>query len=64
MEKIQEIDTYILDNDNPAVCPKCGARTLFIDLENNVQYHLCPNTGCLHEFYGEFETEEERSQIY
>jgi transposase-like protein len=52
------MDIYILDHDQPTTCPKCGARTDFIEEEGNHptlcdQRHTC--LGCGYKFIGEFE---------
>lgn len=55
---------YILDNDQPTTCPKCGARTTFdefTDKEGYKQRHTCLNPICACVFVGEFESEEERT---
>lgn len=54
---------YILDNDQPTVCPKCGARTDFEQFEEDgiiVQKHHCLDSNCSFVFLGEFESEMER----
>ena len=45
-------DIYILDQDQPATCPKCGARTDFAEL-GDYQVHTCKECG--YSFVGEFE---------
>lgn len=53
---------YILDNDQPTTCPKCGARTDFEQFEEDgtiVQKHRCLNINCAFVFLGEFESEAE-----
>lgn len=55
--------TYILDNDQPTNCPKCGARTDFEQFEEDgtiVQKHRCLAPNCFYIFLGEFESEMER----
>ena len=54
-------ETYILDNDQPTTCPKCGKRTDWTDNEDGSQDHKC--LGCGYEFRGEFEPREERQLI-
>jgi len=52
--------TYILDNNQPATCPKCGARTEWeniIVLKIASQLHTCLASSCNYKFIGEFETE-------
>lgn len=44
---------YILDNEQPPTCPKCGARTDFEENEDGTQAHTCLN--CKFQFTGEFE---------
>lgn len=56
MKKIDEI--FILDNDQPTSCPKCGSRTDFKEETFNnrlIQIHKCLNKKCAKEFIGEFE---------
>ena len=52
-------DVFILDNDQPATCPYCGARTEFEDYHNadlgDYQLHHCVNNNCINNFIGVFE---------
>lgn len=45
-----KLHTYIL-TDQPTVCPICGARTNFVDLNKYTQHHNCP--CCNYEFFAE-----------
>ncbi len=58
-----ELDTFYLDNDQPATCPKCGSRTDFdgsrMGTAQDPQHHKCLNKKCGFEFKGEFEAEGE-----
>jgi hypothetical protein len=59
---ILQIEVYILDNEQPTSCPKCGLRTEFTETVVNemiVQHHHCPQTLCQYKFIGEFAKEEE-----
>jgi len=56
-----EMNIFILDNEQPTCCPKCGTRTDFeevINRDKTFQMHHCANKECLYEFIGEFESEE------
>lgn len=55
-----ELDIYILDNDQPTTCPKCGVRTDWIEIDNDRFFHTCLDKECNYQFIGEFETDEER----
>lgn len=46
---------FILDDEQPTTCPKCGARTDFKDLDGEKQEHVC--LGCGFKFIGEFEND-------
>ncbi len=35
-----ELDAYVLDEDQPTVCPKCGSRTDFVVVDCR-QIHQC-----------------------
>jgi hypothetical protein len=57
-----ELQTFYLDNDNPATCPHCGTRTDFKHDPRNPdapQHHKCMNKKCGFEFMGEFEPDGE-----
>jgi len=41
--------------ENPMTCPKCGSRTNFGDLPNNMQIHVC--MACNHSFLAEHDDE-------
>jgi hypothetical protein len=45
---------YILDNDQPTTCPKCGSRTRFVEYTGAIQKHHCLGKDCLYSFIGEF----------
>jgi hypothetical protein len=52
-------NTYILDNDQPTTCPKCGARTDFYEIDNKdepIQEHYCMQVACSYTFWGVFES--------
>jgi hypothetical protein len=53
------MDIYIVDNEQPTTCPKCGTRTDFEEMNEKkkiiIQKHSCPNPKCKYEFIGEFE---------
>jgi hypothetical protein len=54
----KEKQTYILDNDQPTTCPKCGTRTYFTEhlFEGKIiQTHSCSYKLCKYSFIGEFE---------
>jgi len=63
INKIKEVFAghhYILDNEQPTTCPKCGARVYFVEIRENKElrhYNLCLNKSCKYEFVGEFEGE-------
>lgn len=40
-----DLDHYILDDDQPTTCPKCCARTGFIEAPEGWQMHTCPQCG-------------------
>ncbi len=49
---------YILENEQPTTCPKCGARTDFVQLRYRsrvIQKHSCLWPYCKYVFIGEFE---------
>lgn len=49
-------DLYILDDDQPTTCPKCGARTeILAEDYSGTQAHRCP--ACGYAFIGELDTE-------
>ena len=43
--KIDDLDCYIL-NDQPTTCGKCGARTNFEEISEELQKHECLNPSC------------------
>lgn len=58
---ISQMELYILDNEQPTGCPKCGTRTEFTETIINemiVQHHHCPQLLCQYNFTGEFDKEE------
>ena len=58
---ISQMELYILDNEQPTGCPKCGTRTEFTETIINemiVQHHNCPQLLCQYNFTGEFDKEE------
>ncbi len=58
---ISQMELYILDNEQPTGCPKCGTRTEFAETIINemiVQHHHCPQLLCQYKFTGEFDKEE------
>ncbi len=44
----KELNIYLIDSDTLPVCPLCGARTSFDELDNSTQLHQCLN--CSHQF--------------
>lgn len=50
---LQPIEVYLF-TDQPATCPKCGARTEiimeFTKVRAQTQYHKCMHIGCGFEF--------------
>lgn len=45
------LDTYLLDDDQPTICPICGSRTDFNeDIIVKAQHHICLNDNCRYEF--------------
>ena len=58
---ISQMELYILDNEQPTGCQKCGTRTEFTETIINemiVQHHHCPQLLCQYKFTGEFDKEE------
>lgn len=58
MNTDDKLDVYILDDDQPTTCPKCGARTYFTEVGKasaQVQHHKCLNEQCGYVFNGVFE---------
>jgi len=56
------MEIYILDNEQPTTCSKCGMRTVFSEniIDQTIaQYHQCPQPLCQYKFVGEFATNEE-----
>lgn len=54
------MEVYILDNEQPTGCPKCGVRTEFTETFIDgmiVQHHHCPQPLCQYKFIGEFDKE-------
>lgn len=47
-KSLHELDVYV-SGDHPATCPKCGARTEFIEVDDMKQQHKC--LGCKYEFF-------------
>lgn len=48
---------YILDNEQPTTCPRCGARTDFVEWRYKgilIQKHFCLWQYCKYVFIGEF----------
>lgn len=47
------------ENENPITCPKCGARTEWVELEREPrsQEHDCLNKQCLYKFIMEYDKE-------
>jgi hypothetical protein len=45
---------YWLDAEQPATCPKCGARTDWSDMLDGSQLHQCLDEICGFVFIGEF----------
>ena len=43
------LDYYIL-GEQPMTCGKCGARTAFDELNNELQKHQCLNIHCEYQF--------------
>lgn len=63
---ILQMEVYILDNEQPTGCPKCGTRTEFTETIINemlVQHHHCPQPLCKYKFIGEFDTGKRFAQI-
>lgn len=63
---MEMMEVYILDNEQPTGCPKCGARTEFIETiidEMLVQHHHCPQPLCKYKFIGEFDKGKRFAQI-
>jgi len=56
IEKSEEFPIWLLDDEQPATCPKCGARTDFTDNPDGTQNHEC--LRCRFQFIGEFDNEE------
>ena len=44
------LDCYIL-GDQPTTCGKCGARTDFKELNDELQKHQCLNVSCGYTFF-------------
>ncbi len=43
------LDYYIF-SDQPMTCGKCGSKTDFYDLNDELQKHQCLNLDCEHQF--------------
>ncbi len=46
--QLYALDVYIM-TDQPEVCPKCGDRTQFIEVDDNRQQHQC--TSCNYQYF-------------
>lgn len=57
-EAAEELETFIVDSDQPTTCPKCGTRTDFKELTATTQRHECLNPKCKFTFIGENQTDE------
>ena len=54
---------HYIDCEQPATCPRCGARTNFEELEDTcegqpLQMHICLNRECCYLFVGSFDPEQ------
>ena len=57
IKSLHELDSYLWD-ESPVTCPKCGARTDFLEIADDMQQHECLNHKCKYEFYVGFDTED------
>lgn len=60
MNNLKNLETYILDLEQPTTCPKCSARTDFNDVPNTdpiTQTHTCLDPNCGYQFLGEFDND-------
>lgn len=54
--RLEDVPVFI-GHEQPETCAKCGARTDFVVITNNLQVHECPN--CEKAYFLEFDKEAE-----
>lgn len=57
-KSLHELPVYIF-GEEIVTCPMCGSRTDFIEVDDHKQQHECLNPNCKHEFFVEFEEDQD-----